>query len=138
MEAPKSESPVVHVYGPRFPNEAIEVFGNKRGLERVINALIDAINVGVGGGEVFANDGARSPLRAACITMHGRSEDWTRSGSPYWDLSDPYVAQIVRLAEENDRLKQTIATLERERERRNDGQPKSLTTLDGDTPFTWR
>src|SRR3954453_9364236 len=45
MPANRPEIPIVHVYAPRFPHEPIDIIGNKPGLERLVNVLIDAIGV---------------------------------------------------------------------------------------------
>jgi hypothetical protein len=122
LETPESDGtsqpvpPIVHIYAPRYPHDAVEIFGNKCGLENVINAIIDAISVGAGEGRICSSDGSHSELRTACLEVRRRPEEWTRSGSPYWDIDDPYVARIVQLTEENGRLRRALAALRLERE----------------------
>ena len=105
---PKSRPAILHVHGPRFPHDAVEIFGNTAGLERLINALIDAVNVGRGRCEFMVRDGFEAEARVACLDGPRRDEDWRRSGSPYLDVDDPLVARVVELTEENARLRNTL------------------------------
>jgi hypothetical protein len=109
------EEPRAHIYAPRFPHDAIEIIGNRRGLERMINALIDAITLDRGSGFIQSSDGQTSELRITRLEGNRRPEEWRRSGSPYWDIDDPLVARILDLTEENTRLRKVIATLRCER-----------------------
>ena len=105
------EPAILHVHGPRFPHDAVEVFGNTAGLERLINALIDAVHIGRGRCEFMVRDGFESEARVACLEGQRRDEEWKRSGSPYLDVEDPLVARIVELTEEVSRLRQTVRML---------------------------
>ncbi len=109
------EPSIAHIYAPRFPEDMIEIIGNRRGLERMINALIEAVDQGQGEAFVRSCDGYDSALQVTCLEGARRLEEWERSGSPYWDIDDPFVARIVDLTTENTRLRQLIASLRRER-----------------------
>ena len=115
MPTPRPERSIAHVYAPRFPEDPVEIIGNRRGLERLVNSLIDAISVGKARGEVDNSDGTQSAVQIACLEGRRRSEEWRRSGSSRWDVADPFVARILELTEENRRLRDTIATLRLER-----------------------
>jgi hypothetical protein len=107
--------PIAHVYAPRFPHEPLEIIGSREGLEQLINAMIDGVSVGQGRGEICTNDGSDSEVRITCLEGARRSEEWLRSGSPYWDVDEPLVARLLDLTEENCRLRTVIATLRAER-----------------------
>ena len=111
MSDPRYEPPVLHVHGQRFPSDMVEIFGSTPGLERMISALIDAVNVGHGKCGFVVRDGFEAELRVACLDGNRREEDWRRSGSPYFDIEDPLVARIMELTEENARLRQMISLL---------------------------
>lgn len=102
---------ILHVHGARFPHDAVEVFGTTAGLERLINALIEAVNVGRGRCEFLARDGFEAEARVACLDGPRRGEDWRRSGSPYLDVDDPVVARVIELTEEVSRLRNTVRVL---------------------------
>jgi hypothetical protein len=102
---------ILHVHGQRFPHDPVEIFGTTPALERLINALIDAVNGGRGHSEFVVRDGFQAEVRIACLDGPRRDEDWRRSGSPYLDVDDPLVARILDLTEENARLSQTVALL---------------------------
>ena len=108
MSRHRSEPPILHIHGARFPHDPVEVFGTTPGLERLINALIDAVNSGRGRCDFLVRDGFDSEARVVCLDGPRREEDWKRSGSPYLDVDDPLVARILDLTEENARLRQTI------------------------------
>jgi hypothetical protein len=122
MPKSRHETPVAHLYAPRFPHDALEVIANRKGLERLINTLIEAVDQGRSEGHLRSADGYDAPIRVTRIEGRRRAEDWRRAGSPFWDIDDPFVARVVSLTEENDRLRQVIATLRRER--------KSLLSVD--------
>lgn len=107
----KLESPIIHIHGQRFPQDPVEIFGTTTGLERLIYALIDAVNLGRGRCEFIVSDGYDAEVRVACLDGQRRSEEWRRSGSPYLDVEDPLVARIMDLTEENSSLRQTINVL---------------------------
>ncbi len=85
-------------------------------MERLINTLIDALSFGRAGCEITSSDGYSSEVRAACLEGRRRAEEWTRSGSPYWDIDDPMVARILDLTEENRRLRELVSTLRLQRQ----------------------
>ncbi|GAC1475966.1 MAG: hypothetical protein NVSMB9_29520 [Isosphaeraceae bacterium] len=107
----RSEPPILHVHGSRFPHDPVEIFGTTPALQRLINALIDAVHEGQGRCEFHGRDGYESEVRANCLDGPRREEDWRRSGSPYLDVDDPVVARIIDLTDENERLRQTINLL---------------------------
>ena len=108
-------SPIAHLHPSRYPHEPVEIIGNRKGLERLINTLIEAVNQSHAQGVIESGDGYASQVSVTCLEGRRRSEEWRRSGSPYWDVDDPFVARIVDLTEENDRLRDVIALLRRER-----------------------
>ena len=99
---------VLHVHGQRFPEDALEIFGTTPAIERLINALIDAVNGGRGRCRFVTRDGFPAEARVATLDGRRRDEDWRRSGSPYLDVDDPLVARIIQLTEENARLRQAL------------------------------
>lgn len=101
----RAQPAILHVHGARYPQDAVEIFGTTAGLERLINALIDAVNVGRGRCEFVVRDGFEAEAQVACLDGPRREEDWRRSGSPYLDVDDPIVARVVELTEENSRLR---------------------------------
>jgi hypothetical protein len=105
------EPAILHVHAQRFPHDAVEIFGTTAGLERLINALIDAVNVGHGRADFMVSDGFEGEVRVACLDGQRRREEWRRSGSPYLDVEDPLVARIIELTDDNARLRQTLNTL---------------------------
>jgi hypothetical protein len=109
------EPPVLHIHAQRFPHDTVEVFGSTRGLEQLINALIEAVNSGRGRGEFMVSDGTEGELRVVCLDGVRRPEEWKRSGSPYLFVEDPLVARIILLSEEVERLKQTVRQMAAER-----------------------
>jgi len=111
----ESQPPIAHLHAPRYPHETVEIIGNRKGLERLINTLIAAVDQGHAEGVVWSADGHDAYVRATCLQGRRRNEEWNRSGSPLWDVDDPLVAQIVGLTEENDRLRQVIALMRQER-----------------------
>ena len=111
MPDPRFDPAVLHVHGQRYPHDALEVFGTTAGLERLINALIEAVNTGRGRCEFVVRDGFDAEARVACLDGVRRDEDWRRSGSPYLDVDDPMVLRIIELTEENARLRQTVRQL---------------------------
>ncbi len=111
MSKHRSEPPILHVHGARYPHDPIEIFGTTPGLERLINALIDAVNGGRGRCDFVVRDGFDSEASVVCLDGPRREEDWRRSGSPYLDVDDPLVSRILDLTEENARLRQTISLL---------------------------
>ena len=111
MSDHRHDPPILHVHGQRFPSDPVEIFGSTTGLERLISALIDAVNVGHGRVGFIVRDGFEAELRASCLDGPRREEDWRRSGSPYIDVEDPLVARIMELTEENARLRQAISLL---------------------------
>jgi hypothetical protein len=110
------EQPIVHVHPSRFPNDPIEIIANEVGMERLINTLIDALSFGRAGCEIESSDGFSSEVRAVSLQGHRRAEEWTRAGSPYWDIDDPMVARILDLTEENRRLRDLVSTLRLQRQ----------------------
>lgn len=102
---------ILHVHGQRFPNDPVEIFGSTAGLERLINALIDAVNVGRGRCDFLVRDGFEAEARVACLDGPRRDDDWRRSGSPYLDVDDPLIARIIELTEEVGRLRRAVALL---------------------------
>ncbi len=111
MPSPKHEPPVLHIHGQRFPHDPVEIFGTTSGLERLVNALIEAINTGRGHCEFLVSDGYEAALSIACLNGQRRGEEWRRSGSPYLDVDDPLVARIIELTDEVTRLRQTVQML---------------------------
>ena len=111
MSDHRYDPPILHVHGQRFPSDQVEIFGSTPGLERLISALIDAVNAGHGKCGFVVRDGFEAEVRIACLDGPRREEDWRRSGSPYIDVDDPLVARIMELTEENSRLRQTISLL---------------------------
>jgi hypothetical protein len=105
------EPAILHVHAQRYPHDAVEIFGSTAGLERLINALIDAVNVRRGRADFMVSDGFEGEVRVACLDGQRRNEEWRRSGSPYLDIDDPLVARIIELTEDNARLRQTLNTL---------------------------
>ncbi len=105
------EYPITHIYDPRFPHEPIDIIGNKPGLERLINVLIDAVGAGQAKGTVFTSDRFGSEVRVTCLQGRRRPEEWWRAGSPRWDVDDPLIARILELTEENDQLRQKLRAL---------------------------
>jgi hypothetical protein len=122
MSKPESIAPIVHIHAPRYPHDAVEIIGSRKGLERIINTLIEAVDQGHGVVTVESADGHASHVCVTRLEGRRRPEEWRRSGSPMWDVDDPFVARIVDLTEENDRLRDVIALLRRER--------KSLPSVD--------
>jgi hypothetical protein len=108
---PRTQPPILHIHGQRFPRDAVEIFGTTTGLERLINALIDAINSKRGRCEFVVSDGHEAEVRIACLDGARRIEEWRRSGSPYLEIDDPLVARVMELTEENTRLRQTVSLL---------------------------
>jgi hypothetical protein len=115
MSETSHQEPRAQIYAPRFPHDPIEIIGNRRGLERMINALIDAITLDHGTGFIQSSEGQTSELRVTRLEGNRRPEEWRRSGSPYWDIEDPLVARILDLTEENTRLRKVIMSLRCER-----------------------
>ena len=115
MPAKKPHPAILHVHAPRFPQDPVEFLGNRRGLKRLINALIDAVDLGSGAGEVFTSEGETFAVRVTRLDGDRRPEEWRRSGSPYWDIDDPMIARVLELMQENARLRQVVASLRRER-----------------------
>jgi hypothetical protein len=115
MPEPRPEQPIAHIYAPRFPDDPVEIIGNRRGLERLINALIDAVSRGDGQGQVRTSDGFDTSVRVTCLEGKRRPEEWRRSRSHHWDIDDPLVARVLDLSEENRRLRQVISSLRRDR-----------------------
>lgn len=111
MSEPRNDPPVLHVYGQRFPHDPVEIFGTRAGLERLINALIEAVNVGRGRCEFGVRDGYEAEARIACLDGRRRDEDWRRSGSPYYDIDDPLVARLIELTDEVSHLRKAVQTL---------------------------
>ncbi len=109
------DPPIAHVHAPRFPHDPVEIIGNGRGLERLINALIDAVDLGGGQGEVSSSAGEAFAVRVTCLEGGRRPEEWRRSGSPHWDIDDPMIARVLDLTEENCRLRHVVSSLRRER-----------------------
>ena len=115
MSSRRSEPPVLHVHSQRYPHDAVEIFGTTAGLEHLVNAVIEALNVGRGHTEFMVSDGFEGKLRVACLDGKRRGEEWRRSGSPYLDVDDPLVARIIELTEDNARLRPTLNTLRNSR-----------------------
>jgi hypothetical protein len=115
MAAKRPELPIAHIYAPRFPHEPIEIIGNKPGLERLVNVLIDALTEQRANARVFTSDRHDSEVRAVCLHGERRREEWSRSGSPRWDVDDPLIARILDLSEANDRLRRVISALRHHR-----------------------
>lgn len=115
MPQREPQPPIAHLHAPRYPQETVEIIGNRKGLERLINTLIAAVDQGDAQGVIRSAEGHDASVRATCLEGWRRSEDWRRSGSPRWDIDDPFVARIVDLTEENDRLRELIAVLRGER-----------------------
>lgn len=111
MSDPRNDPAVLHIHGQRFPHDVVEVFGTTPGLERLTNALIEAMNSGRGRAEFMVSDGFEGEVRVCCLDGRRRDEEWRRSGSPYLDVEDPMVLRIIELTEENARLCQTIRQL---------------------------
>jgi hypothetical protein len=109
------DTPIAHIHAPRFPHDPVEIIGNGRGLERLINALIDAVDLGAGEGEVSTSARESFAVRITCLEGDRRAEEWRRSGSPHWDIDDPMIARVLDLTEENTRLRHVVASLRRER-----------------------
>jgi hypothetical protein len=113
MPSNRPELPIAHIHAPRYPHEAIEIIGNRPGVERLINILIDSLNGKPAKGPVFTSDGFDCEVRAVCLQGQRRAEEWKRGGSPHWDVEDPLVARILDLTEENGRLLKAISGLRR-------------------------
>jgi hypothetical protein len=111
MPANRPELPIAHIHAARFPHEPIEIIGNKPGLERLVNVLIDALTTARAKSTVCTSDRRDSEVRVACLQGERRPEEWRRSGSPLWDVDDPRIARILDLSEENDRLRRVISAL---------------------------
>lgn len=105
------EAAVLRVHGQRFPNDPVEVFGTSEALERLVNALIDALESGRGRCGFLASDGHPAEVRVAVLDGTRRPEDWRRSGSPYLDIEDPLVARLIELSDEVQHLRHTLRTL---------------------------
>ena len=119
MSQPKQEPAILHIHGQRFPQDLIEIYGTSTGIERLINALIEAINRSRGRAEITVSDGFEAQIQVACLDGARRDEEWKRSGSPYLDLEDPLVARIIILTDEVARLKQNLAQLRNRQSSRN-------------------
>ena len=128
MSQHRVESPILHIHGARFPHDPVEVFGTTPGLERLINALIDAVNAGRGRCDFLVRDGFDSEARVVRLDGPRREDDWKRSGSPYLDVDDPLVARILDLTEENARLRQTLSVLRSARVGGAVGDPRAAGT----------
>ncbi|MFO0951119.1 MAG: hypothetical protein U0835_08205 [Isosphaeraceae bacterium] len=102
---------ILHIHGQRYPQDTVEIFGSTPGLERLINALIEAVNTGRGRCDFVVRDGFMAQVEAVCLDGRRREEEWKRSGSPYLDVDDPLVARIIELTEDNARLRQAVAQL---------------------------
>ena len=111
------EAPIACVHTSRYPNEPVEIIGNRKGLERLINVLIEAVDQSRAEGFIQSSDGHEAPVSATCLEGVRRPEEWRRAGSPLWDIDDPFIARIVELTEENERLRGLIALLRRDRKR---------------------
>jgi hypothetical protein len=107
----RDEPAILHIHSQRYPHDTVEIFGTSAGLERLVNALIDALNVGRGSCEFVVSDGFEADAQIACLDGRRRGEEWRRSGSPYLDIEDPLVARIIELSDDNARLRQTLNTL---------------------------
>jgi hypothetical protein len=102
---------ILHVHGQRFPHDPVEIFGTTAGLERLINALIEAANTGRGRCRFIVRDGFDAEVHAVRLDGPRREEDWRRSGSPYLDIEDPLIARIIYLSEEVSRLRELVRAL---------------------------
>ena len=109
---------ILHIHGQRFPHDPIEIFGTSPGMERLINALIEALNTGRGRSRFLVRDGFDAEVHAVRLDGPRREEEWRRSGSPYLDLEDPLVARIIQLSEEVARLREIIRHLKLKEARR--------------------
>jgi hypothetical protein len=109
------DRPIVQIFSSRFPHDPIEIIGNRLGLDRMINTMIDAVTLGRGTGEIYSSDGYDSEILVACLRGKRRAEEWRRAGSPQWDIDDPLIARIVDLTQENERLRKIISMLRCER-----------------------
>jgi hypothetical protein len=105
------EYPITHIYAPRFPHEPLEIIGNRPGLERLINVLIEAIGQRRAKGVISTSDRLDSEVRAVCLQGRRRPEEWRRAGSPLWEVDDPLIARILELTEENERLRRVVTAL---------------------------
>lgn len=121
------ERPIVQIFSARFPHDPIEIIGNRAGLDRLINTMIDSVTLGRGTGEVYSSDGYDSEILVACLRGNRRAEEWRRAGSPQWDIDDPLIARIVDLTQENQRLRKLISMLRCDRKSIND--PALLRTV---------
>ncbi|MDR3635291.1 MAG: hypothetical protein P4L84_15915 [Isosphaeraceae bacterium] len=122
MPKPESIAPIAHLHPPRYPHEAVEIIGNRKGLERLIHTLIEAVDQGYAVGTVESADGYAAHVCVTCLEGRRRPEEWRRSGSPLWDIDDPFVARIMDLTEENDQLRDVIKLIRRERKSRTSVQ----------------
>jgi hypothetical protein len=111
MPVNRPEDPIANIYPPRYPHEPIDIVGNQPGLERLISVLIDAVGARRAKGVVSTSDGFDSEVRAACVQGRRRPEEWRRAGSSRWDVSDPLIARIMELTEENERLRKVVSAL---------------------------
>lgn len=111
MSDKRDQPAVLHVHGQRYPHDAVEIFGSTTGLERLINALIEAVNGGNGRCDFMVRDGFEGEVKVACLDGPRRDEDWRQSGSPYLNVDDPLVARIIELTEDNARLRQSLSQL---------------------------
>ena len=102
---------ILHVHGQRFPHDPVEIFGTTAGLEGLINALIEAVNLGRGRCQFVVRDGFGAEAHAVRLDGPRREEDWRRSGSPYLDVDDPLVARIIYLSEEVARLRELVRAM---------------------------
>lgn len=105
------EFPIVNIHASRFPHDPIEFIGNRAGLERLINVLIDAVGTTQANALICEHDGIEVEVRATCLEGRRRAEEWKRAGSPRWDVDDPLVARIMELTEENERLRRLVSAL---------------------------
>ena len=72
MPAKKPDPAIAHVHAPRFPQDPVEFLGNRRGLERLINALIDAVDLGQRRGRgVYERGGGARPAHIKLTVMTG-------------------------------------------------------------------
>jgi hypothetical protein len=108
---PRDEPAILHIHSQRYPQDTVEVFGTTTGLERLVNALIDAVNTGRGRCKFTVSDGFEAEASVVRLDGRRRGEEWRRSGSPYIDVDDPLVARIIELTEDNARLRQTLNSL---------------------------
>ncbi len=127
MTDPRNEPPTLRVHAPRFPGDPVEVFGTTTALERLINALIDAVNVGESRCMLSDACGSDSEVRVARLDGPRRGEDWRRSGSPYYDVDDPVLARVLDLTEENARLRQLVRLISAGRKAGVNADPDGLT-----------